>query len=340
MRRLVFFGMDGSFSTVPLAALASGGLAPVLVVQGLMPAPAERRAQVELQRSKPGWLARLVGQKDPYALGAGATGAGGATGGSDQARSWALGERSLDRAARALEIDVLRTSDANAARARAHILGAEPEAFVVAGFPHLLSRELLALARRGGLNVHPGKLPDERGPAPLFWALRRGEHAVHFTIHMLDEGEDSGDIVFGGEVGFEPGEDSAAILGRSAQAAAPHLIRALRGLLDGDLVRSPQPKQGHGRCPRPGFRDGMIDAGRSAREVFAFVGGWARTHSLFAECGGDRFFIKEAVSFDDQATLAFEYALTGDRLILRCSPGVVELTLKEHGALFAAEYRE
>lgn len=327
MKRVVFFGMSGGFSTVPLAALATSGLAPVLVVRGLpRPAHRPRRSPASVEyRSPRSWLSRARGRTRAS---------------SPPTSLERVGERDLERAAFDLGIDVLSTTDANDPRSLRRIRSVSPDAFVVAGFPHLLSRDLLSLSKRGGLNVHPGKLPEERGPAPLFWALKDGRTTITFSIHVLDEGEDTGNIVSTGRLVFEPGADGEEILTECARRAAPQLLRALRGLLEGDLVHAPQPAEGAARRPRPAFRDGLIDTGKSAAEVFTFVAGCARTHSIFAECGGDRFFIKEAASFDPEASVSFEYVLTGDRLILRCAPGVVELVLKEQGAVFASEYSE
>lgn len=226
----------------------------------------------------------------------------------------------------------------NAARCRVAIGEVKPDAFVIAGFPQLLSPEVLKIPQRGGINLHPGRLPDERGPSPLFWSLREGRAEVDFTVHVLDAGEDTGDIVSIGHMKFPPGTPGLEVLTACARIAAPQLLRALRGLLDGDLVRTPQPKGGGHRRPRPAFKDGRIDAGKSAEAVFIFAGGCAASFSIFAEVANDRFFIRRAVSYDMSANLGFEYVLTGDRLILRCNPGIVELELKEEGALFSAEY--
>jgi methionyl-tRNA formyltransferase len=314
--------MDGGYSTVVLSHLATTDIDVALVVHGLAQRPAHPIAEV-IPAVKP-WYKRL-GQKKDSVLDTIVLPQGGK-------------ETDLSIAANRRGIDVIKTTDANTLKVRAKIAGVEADAFVVAGFPHLLSKELLGLAKRGGLNLHPGKLPLERGPSPLFWALRNGRTTIDFTIHVLDEGEDSGDIVSSGQYAFEPGTDGENILTECADAALPQLVRAVRGLMAGDLVRMPQPKEGRGRCPRPGFRDGLIDVERSAKDVYTFVAGCARTHSIFAECGGDRFFVKHAESFDLEAKLAFEFALTGDRLLLRCNPGVVELILKDGGALFSAEY--
>ena len=311
MHRIVFFGVDGPFSQLPLDALSRTDLKPSLVVHGLEKAN-RLRPLVEHYAARPGLFSRLV----PKELGG------------------------LSAEAHRLGIDVVRSDDANCAQVVSEIVKLEPTAFVVAGFPHLLSKALIGRFRAGGLNVHPGRLPEERGAAPLFWALKAGRTTIGWTIHVIDEGEDTGDVVAKGELSFDPGTDGQQILKRCAEAALPILIKSVRGLIDGDLIRIPQANERAARCPRPAFRDGKIDPSLPAEAVFTFVGGCAASYSVFAECGGDRFFIKRPLSYDPDASLGFEYVLTGDRLILRCSPGVVELELKEEGAIFTATYSE
>jgi methionyl-tRNA formyltransferase len=336
MRRVVFFGMNGGYSCASLAALARGGVVPALVVRGEPKRPITLAPRFELARASGGWRELLGLGSKPKAVDVDAFERG--PSGASTEEHFVHAE--LAPTAKGLGVDTISTDDANALRTRLAIAKLEPEAFVVAGFPHLLSSELLGLARRGGLNVHPGKLPEERGPSPVFWALKAGRTTIDYAIHVLDLGEDSGDVVSTGEVTFEPGLDAEEVHTRCALAAAPQLVRAVRGLLDGELVRTPQKQQDAARCPRPTFRDGRIDPSKPARDVFTFVAGCAEHYSLYSEHGGDRFFIRGAVSWDPTATLPFEYMLTGDHMVVRCNPGIVELELKEQGALFTAEYAE
>lgn len=318
VRSIVFFGLDGRFSTQLLQALARSDLSPLLVVRGEPEPKTLRGPFVRALPARTPPLKKLFGRKSKGERGA----------------------YDLVKAAHGLGIDVLETSDPGTPQVRAQIQKLLPEAFVVAGFHRLLPRSVLELARLGGLNVHPGALPEERGPAPLFWALKEGRTRLFFSIHVLDEGEDTGDVVRRGELRFTPGLDGQTILGKCAEAAAPHLIAALRDLLAGQIVRTPQRRGVHTRKPRPEFRDGRIDPGRTAEEVFTFVAGCASAYPLFAECGGDRFFIKGALSYELEGRMVAEYVLTGEKMLLRCTPGIVELELKADGALFSSEYRD
>ncbi|MBI2373892.1 MAG: hypothetical protein HYV07_07835 [Deltaproteobacteria bacterium] len=305
---IVLFGLEGPFSRVVLSALAATELRPSLVVVGSSSrVPAVRRVG-----DRPGFLSRMIGIK---------------------ALDSALGEQ-----ARSAGIAAIEVTDPGDPRARQLIANAAPEVLVVAGFHRLLSRDVLALAPRGGLNLHPGRLPEERGPAPLFWALKEGRTRHTFSIHVLDEGEDTGDVVSTGGYDVPPGHDGQEILERCARAALPQLMRAIRDLRRGELVRIKQDQSRAARRGRPKLEDGRIDVRRTAEEVFTFVAGCAKHYVVFAECAGDRFFVRGAESYDLSASLPYDFVLAGDRLILRTSPGVVELVLAPDGAMFAADY--
>ena len=144
-----------------------------------------------------------------------------------------------------------------------------------------------------------------------------------------------------GSFEYPAGESGRDILKRIGQAAAPHLTRAVRGVISGDIARTKQDSTLAARCPRPKYRDFLVDVTKSAEEVFRFVGGCARAYPIFAECGGDRFFVDQALFFFYGRVLPCEFFLSGDRLLLQCEPGTVELALRpDGGALFSAEYIE
>lgn len=295
--------MNGPLSRIPLSRLVASALRPRLVIEG------------RTEEGRPSWVLR---SKSPAKT---------------------PSSPSLEDIASDAGIDFIGTNDANSARVRARIRAAKPDALLVAGFPHLLSAEVLALSSKGGLNLHPGALPEERGPAPIFWALKDGRTRFTYTIHMLEVGEDTGDIVSTGTTDDCEGLSMREILQQIAEGATPALIQSLRALLEGDLVRHHQPNATipTSRCPRPSFRDGLIDPRRCAKDVFTFVRGCSEAHSLFVESGADRFFVRSASGYDSTGRLGFEYVLSGDRLYLKCDPGFVELELKKDGALFGAE---
>jgi len=82
-----------------------------------------------------------------------------------------------------------------------------PDAGVVVAYGHLLKPELLAIPKRGMVNVHPAVpvhgclnvhaslLPELRGAAPAQWAVARGYARTGVTIMQMTAGLDSGPIL-------------------------------------------------------------------------------------------------------------------------------------------------
>lgn len=61
-------------------------------------------------------------------------------------------------------------------------------------FGYILRAPLLTLPRHGCLNLHPALLPHNRGAYPNVWSIVDGTPAG-VTLHRVDEGIDTGDIV-------------------------------------------------------------------------------------------------------------------------------------------------
>ncbi len=72
----------------------------------------------------------------------------------------------------------------------------EWDLFIVAAYNVILPEWLLAVPKKGVLNVHPSLLPKLRGPSPIRTAIRKDvQDAVGVTILALDTEVDHGPIV-------------------------------------------------------------------------------------------------------------------------------------------------
>ena len=71
----------------------------------------------------------------------------------------------------------------------------QPDLVIAACYPWRLSGRARAAARCGVLNIHPSPLPYGRGPDPVFWVYRLGERETGVTVHLMDDGLDSGPIL-------------------------------------------------------------------------------------------------------------------------------------------------
>ena len=111
------------------------------------------------------------------------------------------GARALERAAEAgIETEVFERSShpdrASRDAAIADWLGERGvDLVVLAGYMELLSGDFVARFRNRIVNVHPALLPSFPGLDAIGQALAHGVHVTGVTVHLVDEGVDSGPIV-------------------------------------------------------------------------------------------------------------------------------------------------
>jgi len=133
-------------------------------------------------------------------------------------------------------------------------------------YRHLIPARVLALARRGALNLHGSLLPRYRGRAPVNWVLVNGESETGVSLHHMVAKPDAGDLVGQERVAIAP-EDTAYTLFRKLEPAADRLLdRLLPRLLAGTAPRVPLDLVAGsyfgGRTPADGRIDWRWPAGR------------------------------------------------------------------------------
>jgi methionyl-tRNA formyltransferase len=102
-----------------------------------------------------------------------------------------------------------------------------PDVGVVVAYGHILKPDLLAIPRRGMVNVHPSLLPELRGAAPVEWAILNGDETTGVTIMQLDAGMDSGPILHQLPHHIVPGTTGGELSEHLAEMGAQALIEAL-----------------------------------------------------------------------------------------------------------------
>lgn len=124
----------------------------------------------------------------------------------------------------------------------------------VASFPHLIPGNMLALPRYGFINCHPSLLPNYRGANPWFWQYYAMEQIGGVTIHAIDAGEDTGDILNQQMFIIEPGWPLATFKEKTAVIGAEMMVEVLTQIVAGTLHAVPQrhlPCAVHARSIKP-----------------------------------------------------------------------------------------
>jgi methionyl-tRNA formyltransferase len=101
--------------------------------------------------------------------------------------------------------------------------GIELDIGVLAWWPKIIKQPLMALPKCGFINTHPSLLPHNRGKHYNFWALVE-QAPFGATLHFVDDGIDSGDIVAQTPIPYG-WEDNGATLYAKAQRAIVSLFK-------------------------------------------------------------------------------------------------------------------
>ena len=119
--------------------------------------------------------------------------------------------------------------------------------------PELLRGSLLAAPRLGVINRHLSLLPAYRGAWPIFWQCAHGERKVGVTVHLVDAGLDTGNILAQASLTREPSEAMSHTLERLFERSVGLTCEALQKL-DAGIAGDPNAGPGASsyRTPRPG----------------------------------------------------------------------------------------
>jgi methionyl-tRNA formyltransferase len=102
---------------------------------------------------------------------------------------------SLKQLARAYGIDVFERNDLNSQSCRELLQQYDPDLLISIAAPIIFKEDLIKLPRLDCINVHNAPLPNYKGMLPSFWQLYYGEKNSGITVHKIDKGIDTGDII-------------------------------------------------------------------------------------------------------------------------------------------------
>ena len=202
----------------------------------------------------------------------------------------------------------------------------EPGILLVACFPMILSEPWLTVPKQMCLNVHPSVLPSYRGPTPLFWQFREGEHETGVTLHMVEEDLDAGDIVAQSVMPLAVGARFSEVNARLAETGAALLVDLLHRKSAGIAVpRTAQDAVLASYQPFPKEKDFRFDTHFTAERAFRFMRGTQAWGVPFEVDAGDAVLaLERALDYHDDARMAVPFEIDGDHLRIRFSEGVLE----------------
>lgn len=209
-----------------------------------------------------------------------------------------------------------------------------PPTVIVCSFGALVKEPLLS--EHPILNVHPSLLPRWRGAAPVERAIMAGDTETGVSIMRLTAGLDSGPVSLAGAEPIRPDDTYGSLASRLQELGAELLIKAL----DERPAFIEQPEDGVTYAEKIGPGDRLLDSSRPAIELER------RVRALQPHIGariespdGPSLGVQRAAVLGDDDPAAEEpggdadpsrpdtpgLRASGDRLLLACTPGTLEL---------------
>ncbi len=226
--------------------------------------------------------------------------------------------------ARKLGVEVAQPENVNDPAAVAQIGALVPEVVIVCAFGALIREPLLSDHRL--LNAHPSLLPRWRGAAPIERAIMAGDEQTGVSVMQVTAGLDSGPVW---RATAEPirGDDTYGTLAPRLQGLAARLLAdALHAWAGGNSLEfAEQDERLATYAEKIGAADRLLDPGRPAVELERVV------RALYPHIGArlalpdGTFFGVRAASVAADAPAGEGLYAVGDRLLLACSPGALEL---------------
>ncbi|NLT41106.1 MAG: methionyl-tRNA formyltransferase [Anaerolineae bacterium] len=147
----------------------------------------------------------------------------------------------------------------------------KPDLFVSMYFGKIFKAPLLAVPRFGCVNIHNSLLPKYRGQAPSLWAVANGDPMTGQTMHYLDEGTDTGDIIATKSIPIEPADTGHTVGVKLEDLGVQLFQEVFPSVLAGTAPRYKQDDSEATVCRSPRPRDMRIDWTRSSAQIAHFV---------------------------------------------------------------------
>ncbi len=163
----------------------------------------------------------------------------------------------------------------------------KPDLFVVVAF-RMLPKVVWEIPKLGTFNLHAALLPQYRGAAPINWAVINGDKATGVTTFMIDEGMDTGKIMYReqcligpdetvGEVHDKLMELGSALVVQTVEAIIDRSVeyRVQRSFIQGSEILRPAPKLTRELC--------HIDWNGKTKHIYNLIRGLSPYPAAFTE---------------------------------------------------------
>lgn len=180
----------------------------------------------------------------------------------------------LKEAAQQENIPLIQPQGLRGAEVYEWVKSLSPDLLVLAFVTDFVPKSVIDLATYGGINYHPSLLPKYRGGTAINWTVIYGEKETGVTIHYIDEGLDTGDIILQEKVDIGPDDTVASLYFNKLYPLGIRLIRETVKLIrEGKAPRIPQDHRKASYQPLITEADVVIDWSKNTADIYNLIRG-------------------------------------------------------------------
>lgn len=147
----------------------------------------------------------------------------------------------------------------------------KPDVVIISTFNKILNKNVLKLSNF--INIHHGKLPEQKGRAGINWAIIMGRNEIYITIHKVSITLDSGGIIYQKKIIIKRSDNYSTIKNKVNLFIKSNLAKIILKYLDEKLILQKNNKKKEtwncGRNPE----DSMINFHSSRTDVINLIRG-------------------------------------------------------------------
>ena len=106
--------------------------------------------------------------------------------------------------------------------------------FVVVAF-RMLPKVVWEMPKLGTFNLHAALLPQYRGAAPINWAVINGDKTTGVTTFMIDDGMDTGGIMYRYDCRIEPDETVGEVHDKLMELGSKLVVNTVEAIIEGNM---------------------------------------------------------------------------------------------------------
>ncbi|MBQ3207029.1 MAG: methionyl-tRNA formyltransferase [Bacteroidales bacterium] len=203
----------------------------------------------------------------------------------------------------------------------------KPDLFVVVAF-RMLPKVVWEIPKLGTFNLHAALLPQYRGAAPINWAVINGDKATGVTTFMIDEGMDTGKIMYREQCLIGPDETVGEVHDKLMELGSSLVVQTVEAIIDGSVeyrvqrsfiqgseILRPAPKLTRELC--------HIDWNGKTRHIYNLIRGLSPYPATFTELVKDDKVLQMKIYRTQKITDDAYAAMLAENGLASAAPGTV-----------------